>query len=69
MFVKSNDPTTEMLTWSASSYRVRMAAGTACPHCGHAMHPSDPRRDPGALLIICGRCHKDVWQVEWLAAE
>jgi hypothetical protein len=69
MLTKSNTPTTATLHWTGPDFRVQMASDHPCPHCFRPLHPSDVRRDPGAVALICGHCHHDVWRVELQATD
>jgi hypothetical protein len=46
-------------------YRICLANGLNCPHCGEPLSPhAVERRDPtGEWSIVCQHCHHDVVEV------
>lgn len=43
----------------AAEYEVRLANGTACPHCARRLRPSDVIIDLD-ITVICAGCHRDL---------
>jgi hypothetical protein len=65
MLAKPEQKSPRWLYGCGYDYRVRLAAGLACPHCAAALRPSAVRYvDKAGAVIACEACHCDLLRIE-----
>ena len=61
----NNPPSPRQLYGNCGEYRVYLASGVTCPHCGAQLRPNAVRYlDQTGTAIICESCDRDILRVE-----